>query len=227
MFDQQLATFRPATVVSSLMGSLVLGLAAHATAATSIPVTVVNTPSVTVANPVTVTGTVNATGTVNVNSGKANPVFVDTDVNARNAIGASCDATFDANGHAICPLSTTYPATPLVPAGRTLVIETLTCAASVNGAGTPYTYGQLPVQLVMAAPPNGANFYHWFLLTRYLSLTNGSPQLDYYRLTSPTRMYAASVNGGSTDVYVDAQIGPSTANVGGVSCSISGYLVAQ
>lgn len=221
MVDLEVRRLHPIALGSPLIGIALLALAGHAGAAPAIPVTVVNTPSVSVANPVSVTGT------VNVNSAKASPLFVDTDNPTRAAIGASCDATFDGTGHATCALSTTYPATPLVPAGHTLVIETVTCSASINAAGSPYTYGQLPVQLIMGAPPTGANFYHWFLMTRYLSLTGGSPQLDYYRLTSPTKMYAASVNGGSTNVYVDAQIGPSTANIGGVSCSVSGYLVAQ
>ena len=193
----------------------------------SIPVNVTNTP-------LSVIGTVSAnigTPTVNVNSLPAvqlsgtpnvnlatsptSPVFVEEGYAARNAASSECDAAFDGNGILNCTLAT-------VPAGHTLVIETITCAAGV-ATGSQV----VPIVLNMGGPPIGGgapiSLNHRLLLTKAAS--NGS--LDYYGITTPIKMYAAATAFGSTGVGVSMQVGPSTANQGNGGCAISGYLATQ
>ena len=194
----------------------------------AIPVAVVNTP-------LPVTGTVNAningTPTVNVNSlpavqlsgtpnvnlatSSTSPAFVEEGYAARNAASSECDAAFDGNGILNCTLAT-------VPAGHTLVIETITCAVGV-ATGSQV----VPIVLNMGGPPIGGgapiSLNHRLLLTKAAS--NGS--LDYYGITTPIKMYAAAAAFGSTGIGVSMQVGPSTANQGNGGCAISGYLVTQ
>jgi len=199
----------------------------------SIPVNVTNTPlpvtgnvnanitngSVPVSGTVAVSSlppvTLNGASSVSVSNTSAAPLFVDNGYTARTAIGAECDAQFDSSGQVNCSLAT-------VPAGHTLVIETITCAASV-ATGSPI----VPILLNMGGPPIGGgspiSLNHRLLLTKATSI--GS--LDYYGLTTPVKMYAAATAGGSTGVSVSMQVGPSTANQGDGTCAISGYLVTQ
>ena len=152
---------------------------------------------------------------VPVGNTSSTPLFVNTGDSTRAAIGAQCDAHFDATGFAQCQIAT-------VPAGQILVIETITCTASV-ATGTPV----VPIVLNMGGPPIGGgapiSLNHRLLLT--LAASNGS--LDYYGLTTPVKMYAAGGTGGSTGVFVFTGVGPGSANTGDLGCAISGHMASQ
>jgi hypothetical protein len=174
----------------------------------------------TAAQPVPVSGTVavsslpavtlSGTSPVSFSNTSSTPLFVDSENSSRAGIGAECDAPFDGTGFAQCQLAA-------VPAGQILVIETITCAASV-ATGSQV----VPIVLNMGGPPIGGgapiSLNHRLPLTR--TATAG---LDYYGLTTPVRMYAA----GGTNVFVFAGVGPSTAGVGDLGCAISGHMAAQ
>ena len=194
----------------------------------SIPVAVTNTP---LAVSGTVNANINGTPSVNVNSlpavqlsgtpnvnlatSSTSPVFVEEGYTARNAVSSECDGSFDGNGILNCTLAT-------VPAGHTLVIETITCAVEV-ATGSPV----VPILLRMGGPPIGGgvpiSLNHTLLLTKAAS--DGT--FDYYGITTPIKMYAAAQTFGSTGVGVGMQVGPSTANQGNGGCAMSGYMVAQ
>jgi hypothetical protein len=184
-------------------GVLSIFCAGSALAVTAIPVTITN-------------ANLPVSGAVKIINTPGTQLIVDADTAARAAIDGQCEFNLNASGNGSCILTT-------VPSNKTLVIEMLTCAASVNHVNNPFS--QLPIQLIMTA--TGANTNYWFLLSPYLSLTNGQPQLDYYRLATPVKLYATSVNNGDLPIWLDAQIGDHTANIGGVTCSISGYLVTK
>ncbi len=197
----------------------------------SVPVSVVNTPlpvqgtvNANINNPsFTVTGTVGVsslppvtlggTSAVSLSNTKTTPVFVDTDNEARAGIGAQCFAPFDATGTANCLLAT-------VPAGQTLVIETITCTAGVATGSLV-----VPGVLTMAGAPIGGggsvNLNHSLFFTK----VGTAGTIDYYSLMSPVKMYAAAAWGGNTGVYLSVQVGASTANVGNAACAISGHMV--
>jgi hypothetical protein len=228
------ASWRSVAVATILA---VVGTAAEAQTTTN--VNVVNTPTVRVTNPVLrvgvtntvpVTGTVNANitnGSVTVSNAKAAPLFVDTEGSTRAAVGAECDGTFavasNGSGVASCTLAT-------VPAGETLVIETITCRGTIVQPSTPYL--QLPVFLTVAAPQLGnptslSSITHTLLLTPILTLTGANPPLTYFGITAPLRVYSASSAAGSTSVGVQVQAGGQTSGQGGVDCAFSGYTVTQ
>lgn len=220
------------TVRIAVCSAALVALSGLAYAAPSLPVSIVNLPlsvtgTVSVGNTVPVTGTVNAnitSGSVGIATTAANPLYVEGGDTARHAVEAACDVLFDSTGQAGCTLSTGGGA-PLVPAGQILVIESISCRASVNHLSNPYS--DLLLLISMPAAPNHANFYHNFLMSRFLSLTDGSPQLDYYAFATPMKMYAYGFPAATTNVFVQIQAGPFTAGVGGLTCSVSGYYVAQ
>ena len=216
----------------AVCSAALVALSGVAYAAPSLPVSIVNVPlpvtgTVNVGNTVPVTGTVNAnitSGSIGISNTAGNPLYVEQGDTARHAVEAACDVLFDSSGQAGCNLSVGGGA-PLVPAGQILVIESLSCRASVNHVSNPYS--DLLLLISMPAAPNHANFYHNFLMSRFLSLTDGSPQLDYYAFAAPMKMYAYGFTSGTTNVFVQVQAGPFTSSVGGLTCSVSGYYVAQ
>jgi hypothetical protein len=218
---------------SIAIGAILTFVAASAAAQTT-NVNVVNTPSVRVANPilrvgvsgnVPVTGTVSANitnGSVAVSNTKAAPLFVDTGESARAAVGGECNGNFSA-GVAACTLAT-------VPASQTLVIEMITCRASIVQPSTPFP--QLPVLLNVGVPVigNPATSYfvsHTLLLTPTSTLTGSSPPFTYFGVMAPMRVYSVSPAAGSTAVGVELHAAGQTDGQGGVVCTFSGYTVIQ
>jgi hypothetical protein len=222
----------------SIAIAAVLALVGTAATAQTTNVNVVNTPTVRVISPVKVgvvntvpvTGTVNANitnGSVAVSNTKAAPLFVDTGDSARAAVGGECNGAFalasNGAGVASCTLAT-------VPAGETLVIETITCRASIVQPSNPYL--QLPALLTVGAPTIGnptsiAAIAHTLLLTPTVTLTGGNPPFTYFGLTAALRAYSASPATGSTNVGVELQAGGQTNGQGGIDCAFSGYTVTQ
>jgi len=202
-------------VAASGLALLVVGLyainGAPASAAATPSVQVVNAPS----DPVPVAGV------VRVRNNPANPLTADIG----NPVGAQCDQPFDAAGQAGCQITT-------VPEGQILVIEEITCGVSVLHNAPAWN-----LLLTMGSPkvpsdttPGLLNLNHRLGLTKGISILDGSPQLDYYGLTDQVRMYAAggpAGSGGSTAVWVYAQVGELTANTGQLACAISGHMLAQ
>ena len=189
-------------------GLLAGGLGSAAFAASSIPVTVVN-PSLPV------------TGTVGVANAKTNPLFADTDGAARSAFTASCTTPYDSSGVATCTLAG-------VPAGQAAVIETVSCNASLVQANPPPdTLVQLPVLLGFTGPVLGGGTQgqiHQLVLTRWLSIPDGNPPLDYYALGA-TQVRITAVAGNSP-MLVQAQAGGAQPPSAGLSCTISGHTVS-
>jgi hypothetical protein len=194
-------------------------LPAAASAAPSIPVTVVNTPTV----------NANVTNaTVGVSNSSAAPLFVTTQGAAASGVGSSCDVNLAASGSTTgtlqCQLST-------VPAGKVLVIETLTCFALVVD-GTPFSTLVLttgsPNPLLPAVGPL-STLNHFLPLTRQASGDYGS--LNAYGLISPVRIYAfgpTAANGGTVPIYVFGSVGyPAINGNPSLGCTMSGHLENQ
>jgi len=214
-----------------LAATIVLISAAPASSAVltpSVPVSIVNTP-------LPVQGTVNAhvtgtvgvssmpavqlsgTPTVNLNTAPAAPLYVDAERPARNGFNASCftgnvDPTY---GQASCTLFS-------IPAGRQIVIETISCQAELYA-----NEGPGDVQLIVPNPPLGGgapvNVSHLLALTKQASTSS----LDIWRMTTPLRAYASAPAQGSVNVGVFFRANPASPNPQGLSCTVSGYMVGQ
>jgi hypothetical protein len=194
----------------------------------AIPVSVVNTP-------LPVQGTVNAnvsgtvgvsslpavqlsgTPTVNLNTTPTSPLYVDADRSARNGFNASCftgnvDPTY---GQASCSLLT-------IPAGRQIVIETISCQAELYAG-----HGPGDVQMIVPNTPftPGGPDHVSHLLT--LTKQAGDATLDIWRMTSPLKAYGSAPAQGSVDVGLFFRADPTLPNPQGISCTISGYEVGQ
>ncbi len=193
---------------------LLLAVSARPTFAAppSVPVTVTNTP-------VPVQGSVALTGTPTVNVPRAPtaPLYVDADRPARNGFNVSCftgnvDPTF---GQASCSLLS-------IPAGRQIVIETISCQAELYAGDGPGDV-QLIVPNTPFTPGGPDHVSHFLTLTKQSS----SPTLDIWRMTSPLKAYGSAPAQGSVDVGVFFRADPSRPNPQGIVCTLSGYMVGQ
>lgn len=192
--------------------TLILTNSVPARAATpSVPVTVTNTP-------LPVQGTVQVTGTpaVQVTSSVTAPVYVDADRPARNGFNASCftgnvDAVY---GQASCTLFS-------IPAGRQVVIETISCQAELYAGDGPGD-----VQLIVPNTPllGGADHVSHMLT---LSKQASSASLDIWRMTTPLKAYASAPAQGSTAVGLFFRANPARPGPQDMICTVSGYLVGQ
>ncbi len=205
--------------------SVRLNSMAAATTIPAIPVTVTNNPL-----PVSISGTpnvnanigtptvnINGTPTVNVNSSATSPVYVDADRSARNGFNSSCFTgnIEPVNGQASCSLLT-------IPAGRQVVIETISCQAELYAG-----HGPGDVQLIVPNTPFTAggpdHVSHLLTLTKQA----GDATLDIWRMTSPLRAYGSAPAQGSVDVGLFFRADPTLPNPQGILCTISGYEVGQ
>lgn len=194
----------------------------------SVPVTVTN-PSL------VVQGNVNANvnGTVGVNSLPAvqlagtpavrlsntptTPVYVDADRAARNGFNASCSTpNIDpASGQSSCSLFT-------IPAGRQVVIETISCQAELAaGEGPGDVQLIVPNQPIIAGMPDHVS--HFLTLTKQ----DTSSTVDIWRLTTPLRAYGSAPEQGSVSVGLFFRGDPASSSPQGIFCTISGFLVGQ
>lgn len=202
--------------------------AAAATAVPSIPVNVTNPV-------ITVQGNVNASvnGTVGVSSLPAvqlagtpavqlsntptTPVYVDSDRAARNGFNASCTTpNIDSvSGQASCSLFA-------IPAGRQVVIETISCQAELFAGEGP---GDVQLVVPNAPPAAGAPDH----VSHFLTLTKqaGDATLAIWRITTPLRAYGSAPTQGSVDISLFFRANPASPNPQGIGCTISGFLVAQ
>lgn len=192
------------------------------------PVKVVNTP-------LPVQGSVNAnvTGTVGVSSLPAvqlsgtpavklnttptTPVYVDADRPARNGFNVSCfTGNIDSvNGQASCSLLT-------IPAGRQVVIETISCQAELFAGEGPGDV-QLIVPNTPFTPGGPDHVSHSLTLTKQASSSN----LDIWRMTTPLRAYGSAPAQGSVNIGLFFRANPARPNPQGIICTISGYMVGQ
>ncbi len=167
------------------------------TAAEAVPVNVGNASL-----PVTIG---NSTVPVSLANTSATPLYVDGDP-ARAGVGASCSILLY-NGESQCTLAA-------VPTGKILVIESVTCAASVT-SGSSF----LPMVLIVPATAIGGgvyNMYHSLVLANTGSFGTNT----YYGLTTPLRLYAA----GGYSVLLMSNTDAASHSAG---CSIAGHLVAR
>jgi hypothetical protein len=165
----------------------------------SVPVRVTNTPS------------------VNVNSTPTTPVYVDADRPARSGFNASCftgdvDPDF---GQAQCSLLT-------IPAGRQVVIESISCQASLVAGEGPGD-----AQLVLPNTPFGGGATQNVSHLLALSKQAGDATFDIWRMTTPLRAYASAPDGGSVGIFVFFRANHSPAVPQGLFCAVSGYPVGQ
>jgi len=192
----------------------------------SIPVAVTNTP-LPVQGSVNVSGTVgvsslpavqlSGTPTVNLSTSATAPLYVDADRPARNGFNTSCftgnvDPTF---GQASCSLLT-------IPAGRQIVIETISCQAELYAGDGPGDV-QLIVPNTPFAPGMSDHVSHRLTLTKQA----GDATLDIWSMTSPLRAYGSAPAQGSVDVGLFFRADPSKPNPQGITCTMSGYEVGQ
>jgi hypothetical protein len=152
---------------------------------------------------------VNTTGEsvpVTVASAPSAPVFADTDGAARAGIGAECDIAFY-NGETQCTLAN-------VPAGSVLVIDMVTCGASVAG-GSAFP----GVTLLVPSKAIGGGVYGIY---HQLSLahTGTIGGTDFFGAATPVRIYAAG--GYPVNVLANAAAGSHD-----VLCTIAGHLVGE
>lgn len=152
-----------------------------------------------------------------VSNTSATPLFVDTGSTTRNGFNASCSTgNIDPkSGQASCTLLT-------IPAGRKVVIETVSCQAEV-----PSGRGPADVQLIVPNSPLGGgpvvNVSHLLALSRQ----DGDGSLDIWRATIPLRAYGGAPASGSVNigVFFRATYSPNVPE--GMICAISGYMVGQ
>ncbi len=214
-----------ASLVAVLAVALVsIGTSLASAAPPSLPVSVVNTPlpvqgSVTGTVAVSTLPAVQLSGTpaVKLNTTPATPVYVDTDRPARGGFNASCfTGGVDAvSGQASCSLLT-------IPAGRQVVIETISCQALLTGGDGPGDV-QLIVPNTPFTPGGPDHVSHLLALSKQAS-GNG---VDIWRMTTPLRAYGSAPAQGTVDIglFFRANYSPSVSQ--GLSCTISGYLVGQ
>ena len=215
MFAASLATSKPAPAAPPLP---------------SVPVTVVN-------NPLPVQGTVNAnvsgtvavsslpavtlsgTPSVNLSTSPAAPLYVDTDRSARNSFTASCDTSnYDpVSGQASCSIFT-------IPAGRQVVIESVSCTAEVAAGQGPGQADLIIPNIPYGAAPTSAQGYY-FPLAMSRQAGNG---VDIWAITTPMRASGAAPTGGSVNIGVFFRASlPNLNPPQGMSCTIGGYVVPQ
>jgi hypothetical protein len=142
---------------------------------------------------------------------------VDAERPARNGFNVSCfTGNVDSvNGQAACSLLT-------IPAGRQVVIETISCQAELFAGEGPGD-----VQLIVPNTPftSGGPDHVSHLLT--LTKQSSSPSLDIWRMTTPLRAYGSAPAQGSVDVGLFFRANPARPSPQDMSCTISGYMVGQ
>jgi hypothetical protein len=212
--------------------SVHLNSMAAATTIPAIPVTVANTPL-----PVTGTVNTNINGTPTVNVGSlpavqlsgtpavsvsntaSTPLYVDADRPARNSFSASCftDNYDPVYGQASCTIFT-------IPAGRQVVIESVSCTAEVAAGQGPAQADLIIPNIPYGAAPTSAQGYYFPLaMTRQTLSTSG---VDIWAITNQFRAYGAAPTGGSVDIGVFFRASlPNLNPPQGLSCTIAGYLV--
>lgn len=146
----------------------------------------------------------------NVSNTPKAPLFTEMESAARSAVGASCDVHFtNPPTQVSCKLGT-------VPAGKILVIETVTCRAntSIGASIGPFT-------LSVGTPGIGGGLlplYYDLALTKTTTIPGA---YDMYAITSPIRVYASS----GTGVAVIGTGEKPTNAITGMVCTIAGHLV--
>ncbi len=197
-------SFSGATIAAAMSAAFSAG---PVLAAPAIPVIVTNVPSVSahISN-----------SSIAVSNSSVAPLFVDTDSSARTYFNASCttpnvDAAYE---QAACTLLT-------IPAGRQIVIETVSCQAEVATGGS----GPGDVQLIVPNAPltGGAiqNVSHLLTLSRQA----GNTSLEIWRMTTALRAYGRSPDSGTVNVglfYRSTYVAGVPVDIG---CAISGYMI--
>ena len=143
--------------------------------------------------------------------------YGDADRPTRNSFDASCSTgqPDPVYGQASCTIFT-------IPAGRQVVIETAACTAAVpTGTGV----GQADLIIPNIPYGGGAPINYYYNLAMTLQ-SNGAP-VDLWGMTTQFRAYAAAPSSGTVGIGVFFRSGASAAIPEGMSCTISGYLVAQ
>lgn len=154
---------------------------------------------------------------IGVSNTRTTPLFVDTGSTTSNGFNASCstgnvDPTY---GQASCTLLT-------IPAGRQVVIETVSCQAEVLPGRGP-----ADVQLIVPNPPLGGgsavNVSHMLTLSRQ----DGNGSVDIRRTTTPLRAYGGAPASGSINIGLFFRSTYSPTVPVDIICAISGYMVGQ
>ena len=201
-------------VLTTALGLINTGSVGAAPAPPVVPVSVQNTPLPVQGN---VNATVTNTPTVRVNTTPTTPVYVDADRPARNGFNVSCfTGNVDGDGQASCNLLA-------IPAGRQVVIETISCQAELYAGEGPGDV-QLIVPNTPFTPGGPDHVSHLLTLTKQAS----APGLDIWRLTTPLRAYGSAPAQGSVNVGLFFRANPAHPGTPqDMTCTISGYMVGQ
>ena len=117
------------------------------------------------------------------------------------------------HGQASCTLFT-------VPAGRQVVIESISCQAELFAGDGP-----ADVQLIIPTASSTGGPTNVSHLLAFTKQSSGS-SVDIWRMTTPLRAYAAAPAGGTTSIGLFFRANPSRPNPQGALCTISGYVAA-
>jgi hypothetical protein len=213
--DAQTSRSRPAAVVAAP------SIPAIAVEVKNTPLPVQGTVAATVTGMVGVSSlpavVLSGTPTVSLNTTPTTPLYVDAERPSRNGFNVSC---FTGNvdpvaGQAGCNLLA-------IPAGRQVVIETISCQAELYAGEGPGD-----VQLIVPNTPftvgGPDHVSHYLTLTKQAS----TPSLDIWRTTTPLRAYGSAPALGSVNVGVFFRANPARPSPQDMSCTISGYMVSQ
>jgi hypothetical protein len=116
------------------------------------------------------------------------------------------------SGQAQCSLLT-------IPAGRSVVIETISCQAVLVAGQGPGDV-QLIVPNTPLAPGGPGQVSHLLALSKQA----GDSSIDVWRMTTPLRAYGSAPAAGSVDVYAFFRANPAP-QPQSMICTASGYLV--
>lgn len=137
----------------------------------------------------------------------------DKDRLTRSNFDATCATTnYDAtNGQASCTIYT-------IPAGSTVVIESVACTAEVAA-------GQGPAQADLIIPQNLTNYYFALAMTKQTTNTSGQG-VDIWAITNQIRAYGNAPTSGTTSIGVFFRASlPNLSPPQGMFCTIAGYVL--
>jgi hypothetical protein len=152
----------------------------------------------------------------NLSTTPTTPVYVDTDRPARNGFNSQCSTgnTVDSSGQSGCTLL-------MIPAGRQVVIETVSCQAEVSTGNPGTVLLNVPNTPFGGGPPTNTSY------PLALSRAFGTSTSEVWRISTPFRVYGTAPTAGSDGIGISFQ-GSAQATVSqGAFCAISGYEVGQ
>jgi hypothetical protein len=109
-----------------------------------------------------------------------------------------------------------------IPAGRQVVIQTVSCQAELSAG-----QGPADVQLIVPNTPFQPGYPDH--VSHLLTLTKqaGNSAVDIWRMTTPLVAYGSAPAAGSVDIGLFFRANYSSSATQSIICAMSGYLVGQ